>query len=202
MDVTAARLDDCRAIAEIHVTSWQAAYAGLFPTEYLASLSVDEREESWQAILLNSASRTLVARCDGQSVGFVSYGHCRDQGAPPTRGEIWALYVAPNAWSTGAGWALWEAARVRMLHAGAAEVSLWVLSGNDRGRRFYDAAGFRLDAGATQTFERGGVTLAEDRLVFDRMSAAPSIERAAWRPLGRPKPAAHAEPWMPTTGHG
>ena len=46
MQVTAAQREDCRALALIHVTAWQAAYASLFPAEYLASLSVADREES------------------------------------------------------------------------------------------------------------------------------------------------------------
>ena len=51
MQVTAAQREDCRALALIHVTAWQAAYASLFPAEYLASLSVADREESWTSIL-------------------------------------------------------------------------------------------------------------------------------------------------------
>jgi ribosomal protein S18 acetylase RimI-like enzyme len=177
MQVTAAQPDDCRALASIHVSSWQAAYATLFPAEYLSALSVSQREESWRANLAARSSRTLVAKDRGEAVGFVSYGRCRDDGAAADRGEIWALYVSPDAWSSGAGWALWEAARVQMLHAGFAEVSLWVLSGNARGLRFYQAVGFRRDSGSEQYFEHGGAKLEEARLVFERMSANPSIER-------------------------
>jgi ribosomal protein S18 acetylase RimI-like enzyme len=178
VSVTSAQADDCPALARIHVASWQSAYRTLFPAQYLGSLSVAERTDKWRAILAGGASRTLVAHREGHTVGFVSFGHCRDPGAGSSRGEVWALYVAPDAWSTGAGWALWEAARVQMLHAGFAEISLWVLSGNARGLRFYEAAGFRRESGTEQTFERGGATLSEVRLVFERMSAAPSIERA------------------------
>ena len=177
MLVTAARSEDCLALATIHVASWQAAYASLFSPDYLASLSVPERQKSWLALLETAASRTLVARREGEIVGFVSFGRCRDEGAPPDRGEVWALYAAPEAWSTGAGWALWEAARVQMLHAGYGQVSLWVLSGNLRGLRFYEAVGFRREPQSEQSFERGGTTLQEVRLVFEHMSAHPSIER-------------------------
>ena len=193
MDVTAARREDCHAIAVVHVESWQKAYATLFPAEYLAALSVADREESWLSIIDGSASRTLVAKRDGTVLGFVSFGHCRDQGAGGHRGEVWALYVAPQAWSSGVGWALWEAARVHMLHQGFAEVSLWVLSGNTRGLRFYESIGFRREPHSEQFFERGGARLSEVRLVFNAMSASPSIERAA---SGRPRlatTAAHGE---------
>jgi len=38
------------ALATIHVASCQAAQASLFPAQYLASISVCERERSWRAI--------------------------------------------------------------------------------------------------------------------------------------------------------
>ena len=179
MRVTVAQPEDCHALALIHVTSWQAAYVSLFPAPYLDSLSVADREESWASILKTSVSRTLVAKRDGVALGFVTFGRCRDEGAGACKGEVWALYVAPPAWSTGVGWSLWEAARVLMLHQGFTEVSLWVLSGNARGLRFYESLGFRREADSEQFFERGGVKLAEVRLVFSEMSANPSIERMA-----------------------
>jgi len=193
MRVASARIEDCLALAEIHVASWQAAYVGLFPGKYLASLSIPERRDRWLAILESSTSRNLVATQEEKVVGFVSFGPCRDSGAPVGRGEVWALYVAPHAWSTGAGWALWEAARVQMLHAGFTEVSLWVLSGNARGLRFYEAVGFRREPHSEQKFERGGAQLEEVRLLFEHMSANPSIERTSQRPLRALCAAAHVE---------
>ena len=177
LHVTAAGLDDCAALARINVESWQVAYASLFSAEYLASLSIADREASWRGIVASSASRTLVARHGGEVRGYITCGPCRDQGAAPTRGEVWALYVAPQAWSSGAGWALWEAARVRLLHLGCADVSLWVLSGNARGIAFYQSLGFVQEPGSEQRFERGGTTLAEVKLVFARLSATPAVER-------------------------
>jgi len=193
MQVTAAQRADCHALAVIHVTSWQAAYASLLPADYLASLSVADREESWTSILETSASRTLVAKRDGEALGFVTFGHCRDQGASASKGEVWALYVAPQAWSAGVGWALWEAARVHMLHQGFTEVSLWVLSGNARGLRFYQSIGFLREPHSEQFFERGGARLAEVRLMFNGMSANPSIERTASGRLRLPAAAAYGE---------
>ncbi len=174
MAIAAAVRDDCHAVATIHVESWRAAYASILPADYLASLSVPDREASWISILETSASRTLVAKRDGDTLGFVTFGHCRDQGAAADRGEIWALYVAPRAWSEGVGRALWDAARVVMLQRDFVEASLWVLSGNARGLHFYELLGFRPEPQAAQYFERGGVRFPETRLVralLDSMSA-------------------------------
>jgi ribosomal protein S18 acetylase RimI-like enzyme len=91
------------------------------------------------------------------------------------------------------GWALWEAARVQMLHQGFTEVSLWVLSGNARGLRFYESVGFRREPQSEQYFERGGAKLAEFRLVFTSMSANPSIERTSSSKLRLLPAAAHVK---------
>jgi hypothetical protein len=186
MRVTSARLEDALALAQIHVASWQAAYVGLFPAEYLASLSVAERQERWQTILVGSTTRTLVAWHEGQVVGFVSFGRCRDAGSPACRGEVWALYASPAAWSTGAGCALWEAARVQMLHAGFTEVSLWVLSGNARGLRFVRAS-VSATRGLRRRHERASPRPGSS------LASNPSIERTFQRPLRALWPAAHGQ---------
>ena len=80
-----------------------------------------------------------------------------------------------------------------MLHAGYEDVSLWVLSGNIRGLHFYEAVGFQCDSESEKYFEQGGVSLAEVRLVFGRMSANPSIERTPSSRLRRLTVAAHVE---------
>ena len=56
--------------------------------------------------------------------------------------EIYAIYVHPDAWSTGAGRALMTAA---LDDLGAGPVVLWVLTVNRRAQRFYRLAGFRPD---------------------------------------------------------
>lgn len=194
MQITLAERNDCRALAAIHVASWRAAYASLLPVEYLASLSVDDREESWISILATSVSRTLVVKQDGCALGFVTFGPCRDEGARADQGEVWALYVTPPAWASGIGWALWEAARVLMLHQGFTDVSLWVISGNVRGLRFYESVGFRRVPHPPRFFERHGKKVSELRLVFDRMSAHPAIERTSSATRRLPPLAGRAAP--------
>lgn len=42
---------DARTIAQVHVNSWRAAYRGIFTDEYLAALSIDEREQMWRGVI-------------------------------------------------------------------------------------------------------------------------------------------------------
>jgi ribosomal protein S18 acetylase RimI-like enzyme len=165
MHITAASSDHLRDVAAVHVASWQEAYRSLLPSDYLAKLSVEKREAAWRQVLAEGRSELLVAVEGDRVVGFVSFGPCRDQAAPPDRGEVWAIYVAPRAWSTGVGQALWRAASERLKTLGFLSVSLWVIEGNERARRFYWAAGFNVEAGSEKEFELGGARLREVRMV-------------------------------------
>ncbi|MBY0503631.1 MAG: GNAT family N-acetyltransferase [Bryobacteraceae bacterium] len=164
-EIEAARLDDCQAIAEVHVLSWQHAYAGILPPAVLADLSIERRAVMWHEAVTNGSPKVLVARRGGDVVGFIAYGACRDSGRTEW-GEVWALYLHPEHWSRGTGRALWLAAEAGLRDYRA--VSLWVLRQNERAIRFYRAAGFRLDEAAAQTLEIGGQAFEEDRYVRER----------------------------------
>lgn len=58
-------------------------------------------------------------------------------------GELLALYVAPEHWSTGAGRTLLAAASEKLAADGHRSLALWVLEGNSRARRFYERHGLR-----------------------------------------------------------
>lgn len=168
MEIRVASFDDCRAVAEAHVASWQAAYAGILDPAFLAGLSIDHRERAWRQVLTEQQSELLIGVDRGTLVGFASFGPSRDADAPTARAELWALYVHPLSWSTGAGRALWQAAHRRLRSQGFASVSLWVLKGNTRAINFYSAAGFFIESGSEKEFELGGTKVREVRMVRAR----------------------------------
>jgi ribosomal protein S18 acetylase RimI-like enzyme len=149
----------------VHVESWQHVYRGTLPDHYLASLSVADREAMWRLMVEQQPSHLLLARVAGQVVGFVAFGASRDKDAPPGRAEIWAIYVKPASWSTGAGRFLWLEALQRIVAEGYKSVSLWVIAGNARAVRFYERAGFVVEPESRKSFELGGATLEEIRYV-------------------------------------
>jgi ribosomal protein S18 acetylase RimI-like enzyme len=165
VSIAAASSTDCRAVAQIHVDAWRVAYEGIVPTEYLAALSVDQREAMWRTAIERGTPRVLVARTDEDVVGWIAYGRCRDEGSGPDIGEIWAIYAAPTAWSTGVGRALWDAARRDLQEQGYRSVTLWVIRDNARAIRFYERSGFAIEANSAKEFELGGAQLTEMRLV-------------------------------------
>lgn len=72
-------------------------------------------------------------------------------------GEVYAIYVAPDWWSTGTGRLLMEAAVARLAVAGYRRAVLWVLDTNARARRFYEKAGWAPDGAANTMVALGGV---------------------------------------------
>ena len=107
---------------------------------------------------MSLASAKQVVNSWERSEGFVSVGPSRDvEGA----GEVYAIYVEPSAWSTGAGRALLERAE-QQLGGAYDEATLWVLEDNPRARRFYELAGWETD-GERKAEERWGVRAPEVR---------------------------------------
>src|SRR5690606_33547095 len=86
--------------------------------------------------------------------------------AHPTLGAGWAelpqLYLAPWARGRGVGRALMAAVLERAAALGYEQVELWVVPGNERARRFYEAGGWTSD-GTERSESVWGVTMPEVR---------------------------------------
>ena len=158
MEVRTATEADAHAIEGIRVRAWRVAYRHVFPPADLDAMQIDASR--WRERLADPPTgwTTLVALRDGDVVGFTTLGPSRD-GAPV--GELYAIYVDPDAWSTGAGRALIEATEDVLAQA-FDEATLWVLEDNPRARRFYESFGWAPDGGS-QLFERYGVRAPEVR---------------------------------------
>jgi GNAT superfamily N-acetyltransferase len=163
--VRRALLADARAIAEVTVRGWQAAYRGLMPDEFLDGLSVAGREAAWREMLERDADGGVpawVAERDGHVVGFVSSGPPRDADVPLPAAEVYAVYVLPEEWRTGIGRSLLETAVGHWRSHGATTLVLWVLEANGPARAFYEAMGWEPDGGR-QRLEIADTSLAEIR---------------------------------------
>jgi GNAT superfamily N-acetyltransferase len=173
MTVRRASVADAEQIAEIHVRSWQHAYRGLIPQDYLDGLDPAQRvatrrqrlaEEDW-----TRGGCLVVTGAAGAIAGFANVGPSRDEAAGaggPTgertgertggrTGEVRAIYLSPGAWGHGLGRVLMDSALAHLAACGYDQVILWVLESNARARRFYAAAGFRPDGGTKVDQSRG-----------------------------------------------
>lgn len=157
---------DAKAIARVHISSWQDAYRELMPAQYLNSLeaTLAQRESFWLRSLESGESNVWVAEADKHIVGWISVGASRDEeAAGANTGEVMAIYVSARYWQTGAGLALWKAGLQSLRTHGFQGLTLWVLSRNERAIRFYRRAGCVEDTGTERTLQRGGVILEEVR---------------------------------------
>ncbi|MER5279802.1 GNAT family N-acetyltransferase [Streptomyces sp. NPDC002809] len=159
-------VDDCEAVATVRVRGWQSAYAGLMPQAHLDAMDIAEDAERRRGFFAaDDAVVNLVAERAGLGVvGWAAYGPYRENGKRLARGELYAIYVAPEQTGTGAGRALMAEVLARAAAAGHPDLALWVLAGNAPARRFYERAGFHAD-GAEEPFEVDGVPVPEVRYV-------------------------------------
>jgi len=159
-----ARPGDAGAIAAVHVAAWQVAYHGLLPGGYLATLSVEERAAEWAPRLRDpAAGHVLVAEVDGRVVGFAHVGAASgDADTPPYTGELFTLYLHPTEWGRGIGRGLLGVALDALAADGYRRATLWMLSTNERARRFYLRQGWSpIDGERTQEF--GGQVVTDHR---------------------------------------
>ncbi len=148
---------DADAIAALHVAAWRAAYRDTLTVEVLARVTVEERAAQWRAVLDTGrvhkpgGARTWLARggADRSLLGFAAAGPSRD-GDDDACLEIYAIYVIAPKWRTRVGTALFEAcsAYARDSDRPRAEMSMWVVSTNERARAFCEAHGMSPDGKA------------------------------------------------------
>lgn len=166
--VRKAELKDAAGIAKVHVETWQSAYKGQMPDLYLESLSVEKRSASWHDILSKPKGNadTLVAEADGKIVGFCSVSKCRDEDMPENTGELWAIYVDKDYAGKGIGTALLNKGLNILRDQGFDKATLWVLTSNDKTRRWYESKGWKVE-GKTKTDKREDFELQETRYIAD-----------------------------------
>jgi ribosomal protein S18 acetylase RimI-like enzyme len=161
-----ARTGDAAQIALVHVRSWQGAYRGLVPQEYLDGLDPARRLVGWERILAEFdpvSGGVLVAEEGPRVQGFVAYCPSRDDDTDPRdTGEVTVLYLRPEAWGQGTGRRLMTAAVDGLTAAGYEQAILWVLDSNARARRFYGAAGWSPD-GSVKDEDIAGAAVTELR---------------------------------------
>ena len=155
--------NDARGLAEVHVRSWQAAYKGQVPDDFLDNLSVDQREKQWHLTLNSPSNKVLVAEVEQRIVAFISFGPVRDEELNKNAvGEVYAIYALEEFWDRGIGRRLMEASLSVLREMNCSTVKVWVLDTNQRAISFYQKFGFAAED-MQKVGARGGVELREIR---------------------------------------
>jgi GNAT superfamily N-acetyltransferase len=158
--VESARTVHSQAIADVHVGSWRAAYAHMFPKPFLDAMDVEDCAREWRDFIASAegARAIFVASVDEAIVGFAAVGPYRPHDgsiADAHVGEVYAIYVDPTSWSAGVGRSLLDVAVAHLIGVGLTDIRLWMFADNHRARRFYERAGFAAD-GTSITETIGG----------------------------------------------
>lgn len=147
---------DAAGIAQVHVDSWQRAYAGLVSEEYAQCHSARLREGFWREELeIEAPDRTpWVALVDHRIIGFAAGGAARDDDADLRTGEIYQLFVEPECWQRGIRTNLMEHVSRDLLEHDFDRAIYWLLAADEGMRSFADYMGWETD-GTTRIEECG-----------------------------------------------
>lgn len=141
MTIRAATMDDCTAIRRVARAAWREDYPGVLSRE-TAEAGVEEwyDDDRLTMEIDRDDGVVLVAERDAELVGFAHAVVTED------RGTVLRVYVHPDARRAGLGSDLLDATLADLSAVGADAIEAMVLAENELGRRFYEAAGFELDA--------------------------------------------------------
>ncbi|WP_188712032.1 GNAT family N-acetyltransferase [Microbacterium faecale] len=144
--VRLAELHDAHGIADVHIGSWRETYPGVIPDTFMDDDALIARRRMWESILgLDPLPGAIaVAERGNQVVGFAFAGPADHpdaiKGFAPARSlHLYSIYLLAQEHEMGIGSALLDAV------VEDRPAQLWVLSGNDRARAFYERHGFRAD---------------------------------------------------------
>ncbi len=158
VSIRLAQPSDSKAIAKVHVQSWQETYEGIIPADYLANLSVEQRESMWTEILSSpNPDHVFVAMVDDEVVGFISGGSAREEHGFDA--ELYAIYLLKKFHKRGIGKELFNHLKASLRQNGFSGMYLWVLRDNAT-TEFYRAMGGKIGAQKEETI--GGKALIED----------------------------------------
>jgi ribosomal protein S18 acetylase RimI-like enzyme len=142
--VRQARLTDAQAIGRIEVETWRTTYAGMLPDRVLLGMSEQRQIASWAGFLRHRPGDVFVAEAEG-SQGLSGFGNCGPQREQTLGygGEVYTLYVRPEAQGAGVGRELLLALFARLIHCGHRSALIWVIRANPS-RFFYERLGGKL----------------------------------------------------------
>jgi len=164
VSVRPARPEDAARIADVQLTTWQAAYAEVLPA---TALSLDARDvtSAWSQAISAPPSpyhRVLVALDAGEVVGFAACEPAPDEDLEGAAGELSALLVAPSFGRRGHGSRLLAAAVDLWREDGVATGVTWVFETDAVVAGFLGSAGWGPDA-AHRTLEADGTVVEQGR---------------------------------------
>ncbi len=134
MIIRKAEENDARQIAEILVEDWKTAYRGIIDSDYLDSMSVEER---YQREVQRYRIYTVAAA--GQEI--LGFTWNEETGSEEADCEIVAIYVRYAKRNSGIGKALFQHSVDTFRASGRKRMIVWCLRENAEAIKFYEKMG-------------------------------------------------------------
>jgi len=137
-----ATVEDARAIAEVHVATWQTSYSGILPPDVLAGLSAESRAAMWEEGLSQPRGNNFLFVAENNAdevIGFVGGGKANEL-IKGFKGEIRVIYILEAYQRKGIGRKLIQVSIARLLEEGITSMLVWAFKDSPY-RRVYEKLG-------------------------------------------------------------
>jgi GNAT superfamily N-acetyltransferase len=153
INIRLAEPEDALSMAEVLTQSWEAAYSGIIPDDYIKEKN-SIRLDHFKEIITTENKSHYVILSAGVMVGLLSADVSKDNDVDDSCFEVGRLYIHPDYFRRGIGTTAMEFAYDIAFSLNKTMVTLWVLAENASSIKFYKQCGFAVD-GRTQTLDYG-----------------------------------------------
>jgi len=165
--------EDWKGIARVHVDSLHSSYQNTLPTEVLNKFTYTDRENRWKKDLPKSISggtmTYVVEDKNSEIVGFALGGTMRDARLRINYiGELYGLYVHPDAQGQGYGKKLLESVAQHLSSVHFSSMALWTFEN-------LESSSFFKHLGGKQVYKKNttiaGKELVEEAYGWDQLQS-------------------------------
>lgn len=138
MNIREANAEDIESIANLYVVNWKKTYLGLLPDNFLNRLSVNDEIKKWQRYLTKEKHRIFVAY---ENEIFLGFSACKEDEELNNCLYLDSLHVYETSRGKGVGTKLINTIGNYAYIKGYEHISICVVKGNDKAKRFYEKMG-------------------------------------------------------------
>jgi len=135
---------DAPDMAEINMRSWEVAYKGIIPDDFIREKNAT-RPELYRRVITEENKVTYVIQCGGKTVGIMRAAPPLDEDVGEDCYELHFIYLHPDYYRQGIGTKAMDFAFDLARGLGKTAMTVWVLEENVNSVRFYEKCGFVAD---------------------------------------------------------
>ncbi len=139
-----ARPEDAPDMAETHIRSWEVAYRGIVPAEYISQKNAS-RHDLYARVITEKNDTNYIIQYAGKTVGLMKIAPPQDDDLGDEFYEVQSLYLHPDYFRMGIGSKALEFAFEKARNLSKTAMAVWVLADNINSIRFYEKHGFIAD---------------------------------------------------------